>query len=302
MIALLACTSPAADSAAPIPWEDPLVPGTHHILVHSTPGSGGPMIEELATDLTERWRLLSPDGSGSAGAVRHADGGTTFARTWPPPTLSSAIDTVDAEGTLVGTIDAFFSAVSFVHGLVETPGGNWIVADTLASRVFCTTPEGEILWTISWDARWPNGISLTGDQLAVTLLYQSGDDETDAVEVWQLTDPPELEWQWTSAETWPHGPHIDAAGEVTLALAATGQVATLADGEETWRSPAGALAFPRDALPLPDGSLLIADGAAEIVRVDDPRGAFRVVASRRAPGVYGLGLLDCSSEACLGAH
>lgn len=300
MISLLACGSPPGDTAAGAPWEDSLLPGAHHLLVHSTPGSGGPMIEELGTDLSDRWSFLSPDGSGSAGGIRHDDGRTTFARTWPPPTLSSAIDTIDADGVLVGTLDAFFSAISFVHGIVETTDGDWIVADTLASRLFCTTPEGELRWTLEWETRWPNGISLADDRLAVTLLNQTGDDETDAVELWRLSDPPELEWQWTSAEAWPHGPHVDDTGQVTLALAASGQIATLAGGEEKWRSPAGALAFPRDALPLPDGSILVADAAAEVVRIADPQGAFRVVASRRAPGVYGFGLLDCTSEACLG--
>ena len=73
------------------------------------------------------------------------------------------------------------------------------------------------------------------------------------------------------------------------------------DGEEVWRIPEepGAMAFARDAVFLPDGSLVVADAAAEVLRVADPFGSFTVVDSRRAPGVYCVEALDCATEACL---
>lgn len=326
-------------------WSDPLSPDAVHLLVHGTPSEGevdaaggpAPAIREVGADLTPRWSLAftatadaaadgQADGSGSAGAIRHADGRTTYARTWPPPTLGSAIETVDAAGAPLASVDAFFARVAFAHGLVETPDGDWLVADTIAGRVVAVDPDGVVLWQQSFADEgatlWPNGVDLVvGDdgeaRFVVTLLYHSGDTTTDRVELWRLggrTDAPTREWSWPPADgsdpylgaddatgVWPHGPHLAPDGTVTVSLAARGQIALLADGATTTVMPPapGPLVFPRDAAWLPDGSLVVADAAAEVLRVADPTGAFAVVGALRAPGVYAVGVLDCATTACL---
>ena len=111
----------SADSAdtGEAPWEDPLDPDAVHVLVGSTPGegTGWPALAELGADLTDRWSLAFDDDAGTAGAIRHPDGRTTYARTWPPPSLGSAIETVDADGALLAHLDEVFARVSFVHGI-----------------------------------------------------------------------------------------------------------------------------------------------------------------------------------------
>jgi len=306
---------------APFVWEDTLDPDAVHLLVGSTPGEGndGHPLEELAADFSPRWALDFGDTSGTAGAIRHPDGSTVYARTWPPPTLTSALEAVDADGARLWSLDSFFAPTSFVHGVVETPDGDFLVADTTQARVVAVDATGAELWELSWAesgaAHWPNGIALaTGDdgvtRLAVTLLYEGGDDTSDHVELWRLGargDVPTREWSWPpegvdATQTWTHGPQILADGTVTAALAGRGQVVGIRDGAVAWTIPPepGALGFPRDAVFLPDGSLLLADAASELLRVADPFGAFVVVAARSTPGIYSVGVLDCATDVCLG--
>lgn len=307
-------TADSGDSGTP--WVDPLDPDDVHILVGSTPGegSGWGALEELGADFSDRWTLAFDDDAGTAGAIRHPDGSTTYARTWPPPALGSAIETVDAQGALLDSVNSFFARVSFVHGLVETPAGDWVIADTLAGRVISVDTAGTVLWELTWSGIWPNGVAITTDdegvtRIVVTFLYQSGSDTTDRIDVWRLggrTEEPTREWTWPAdgddaTGTWPHGPHFLPDGTVTAMLAGRGQLIGLREGEEVWRIPEepGAMAFARDAVFLPDGSLVVADAAAEVLRVADPFGSFTVVDSRRAPGVYCVEALDCATEACL---
>ena len=331
LLLLLACAAtdavdsgPAtrADDAKAAGFVDTLAPDAVHLLINSTPGTGaaGHAIEETAVDFAARWVLDQSDGSGSSGTLRLPDGTTVYAHSWPPPDYGSALDAVDPEGNLLWQERDFFrNARAFVHGVVMTPDGDYILADTIESRIVAIDPTGTVLWEQSWredvGVHWPNGITLRTDdegttRLAVTLLYSVGDYTNDRVELWRLTSrltPPTREWSWPPVgtdthATWTHGPHIIEDGTVTAALSATGSIIGLRDGERSWQIPPGPspLAFPRDATFLPDGTLLIADAASEVLRVADPFGAFTVVDSHTANGVYSIDLLDCATSLCFG--
>jgi hypothetical protein len=115
---------------------------------------------------------------------------------------------------------------------------------------------------------------------------------------------PQFVWAWAPEDaegSWPHGPGVLDDGTITVALSARGQVVGLRDGAQDWRVPElpGAVAFPRDAAFLPDGTLLLADGATELVRVADPFGAFEVVDAVAAPGIYCIDVVDCAEGGCL---
>ena len=62
-------------------------------------------------------------------------------------------------------------------------------------------------------------------------------------------------------------------------------------------------AFPRDAVFLSDGTLVVADAAAEVVRVADPHGEATVVGATQTPGVFGVSRVVCGDGEgvpCLG--
>lgn len=309
--------SDVSDDTAP--WVDPLGADDVHLLVMSTPGAGSETaaLEELGADLSERWALPFDDGSGTAGALRDPDGTTIYARTWPPPTLGSALQAVDRDGALLWSEDRFFADISFVHGLVRTPAGDFVVADTTGGAVIAASPEGDTLWTLGFSAdgrAWlPNGVALRTDDegvswLAVTLLWRAGGDSNDYVHVYRLgarDEAPTLAWSWPpdgtdSGGTWPHGPHFREDGTLSVALAARGQILGLDEGAQRFLVPPepGPLAFPRDAAWLPDGSLVIADAATEVLRVADPLGDFEVVGAKAASGVYAVGVVGCGETAC----
>ncbi len=296
------------------PWVETLAPDAFHVLVGSTPGegTGAAALEELAVDNSLRFSLSFDDDAGTAGAIRNADGSTTYAKTWPPQALGSAIEAVNAAGELLWSDDSYFSSFSFVHGLELGPQGEFIVADTTAGTVFAVTPEGEPLWSLNWQAggviHWPNGVHVatttSGETLmAVSLLVQAGAGD-DRVEVYTIgTAGPEPRWTYEAGDaSWPHGPHVEEDGSVLASLAARGQVIRLVDGALDWTIPPepGVLAFPRDAVFLPDGSLLVADAASDLLRIGNPMSTFEVVGARATSGIYGLDVLDCAEEACLG--
>lgn len=316
MILLLACDGAVpGDSAEPVtPWVETLDADDLHVLVGSTPGegTGAPALEELALDNTPRFSVSFGDDAGTAGALRSNDGTTTYAKTWPPQALGSAVEAVNAAGDVLWSQDEYFSSFSFVHGLELGPDGEFILADTTAGTVFAVTPEGEPLWSIAWQAdgvvHWPNGIHVatTSDGvtlMAVSLLVQAGAGD-DRVDVYALgPDGPEPRWAYEAGDaSWPHGPHVEADGSVVASLAARGQVIRLVDGDLSWTIPPepGVLAFPRHAVFLPDGSLLVADAAADLLRIGNPMSTFEVVAARSTPGIYSLELLDCAESTCLG--
>lgn len=300
------------------PFEETLEPDALHVIAAGTPapGDGGHALTELSLDLVAGWTLDLDGYDGSAGSVRQANGDTVYVRSSLPPDYASAIEAVDADGALLWSHDEMFAGdFAFAHGLAMTPDGDFLVADTIMSRVTAVSPAGATLWSLGFVVdgvtRLPNGLALGTDtegvtRIVVTELFRAGLDTSDRVEVYRLggrTDVPTLEWTWsggsgTSGRVWPHGPRFLDDGSVLVNFAALGQVAHFVDGVPVEQAPAtpGALAFPRDTLVLPDGTWLIADAGMELVRVYDPYGRFEVVGAVTAPGVFGLAPVVCAAD------
>ncbi|MES2644582.1 MAG: hypothetical protein V4850_34160 [Myxococcota bacterium] len=299
------------------PFVETLDPHVMHVLATSTPAPGDPghAVTELSVTLDVQWAVDLDPGAGTAGAVRFENGDTVYVRSSLPPNFVSALERVDAAGALVWSQDAFFSgALSFAHGVVLTPDGDYVIADPIVSRVFGVSEAGEVLWELPFrsDAgTWhPNGLDLQTDaegvtRIALSELVAPDSRRGERVEVYRLggrTDTPTLEWSFeggvgTAERLWPHGPRFMADGSVLVSWAALGQLARVEGGTEDWRVPEepGVLAFPRDAVVLPDGSWLVADAAQEVLRVHDPLGAFEIVDAAYVPGVFGLTAVTCGS-------
>ncbi len=308
-------------------FEDPLDPDGEHILASSLVYLEGSALVELRPDLSQAWSHdLGPE-AGAQGAARLADGSTVYAFSGAPPAYRSRFERIDAAGELVWSYDELV-AIGFVHGVLPTPAGDYIGLDTVAGDIISFDEAGTPLWSLSVVTEdrdfHPNGMHLRdfgdGDvRLVVSMLERSSADLPDAVAVYRLgarDEQPTLAWSSPALTehgdgAWTHGPRLLEDGTVLVCHSATGQVVAYdgADGAELWRAPPtgepAVLAFPRDVLPLSDGSWVIADAAAEIVRVTDPRGAFQVVAATPAPGVFGLSPITCGPDGglpCLGAR
>lgn len=328
---LLGCTAakpPAGDDTAPVTTDtdttptDPtftetLPPDALHILAAGSPAQGdlGHPLTELSVDLETRWFLDLPEYDGTAGTARQPNGDTVYVRSSLPPDYASALERVDADGNLLWSHDEFFFGdFAFAHGLAETPDGDFLIADTVMARVIAVTEDGELLWELPFTGsttRLPNGLDLqTGTdgvtRIVVSELFRTGPETSDRVEVFQLggrTDVPTLEWTFTGGEgsserLWPHGPRFLEDGAVLVNFAARGQIARLEAGVVDTVVPEvpGVLAFPRDTLVLPDGTWLVADAGAEVVRIFDPLGSFQVVDAVAVPGVFGLARVDCAAD------
>ncbi|MDP2309386.1 MAG: hypothetical protein Q8P18_25420 [Pseudomonadota bacterium] len=320
LFAFLACESEdvAVDDSghdtAPA-FVETLDPDQLHILAASSPALGDPghPLAELSLDLEVRWSVDFDNGDGTAGAVRFDNGETVYVRTALPPNFFSSLERVAADGTLLWTQHAFFSDnLSFAHGLVRTPDGDYLIADTILSRVLSVSEEGVVQWELSFrdegGARLPNGIDLQTDSSGVTRIVVSqlvpgSAARSDQIEVYRLggrTELPTLEWSFVGGSgpterLWPHGPRFMEDGTVMVSYAARGQIGHLVEGVEEWRVPEvpGVLAFPRDTVVLPDGSWLVADAAEEVLRVHDPLGRFEIVGAAYVPGVFGLTSVTC---------
>ncbi len=296
------------------PEEKPLElvdPASLHLIASSTPDTlDGPALEELDADFESVFTLSFGDGSGGAGAFRRDDGSTVYARTWPPPELGSAVEAIDPEGNMLWSLSEMFSSLSFIHGVESGPDDTLVVADTSSGHVLAFDLEGNKLWSIDFvegdTIHWPNGIDVaTGSdgvtRLAVTMLLQVGSGP-DYVDVYTLDGAPELERRYDVGDAaWPHGPHLDGE-RVVVSLSARGQVVALEGGAEAWRVPEapGVLAFPRDAVFLPDGTMVVADAATELLRVYNPLDGFDDIWGRATPGVFSVELVDCTELPCLG--
>lgn len=318
-VVLFACVpggaeDPGPDQPAP-PFVDSLNRHAVHILATATPAPGDPghALTELSGTLDTQWSLDLGPGEGTAGAVRYPDGDTVYVRSGLPPAFVSALERVGPEGTLIWSQDSFFTGpVSFAHGVVVTPAGDFVIPDPLVNRVFAVSEAGDLLWDMSFQQEgggWlPNGIDLQTDadgitRIALTELTEPWSPAAERVEVYRLggrTDLPTLEWSFSAGSRpedrlWPHGPRFLDDGSVMVSFGATGQIARLVDGAEDWRVPKepGTLAFPRDVVVLPDGTWLVADAAAEVLRVYDPLGRFEIVGAASVPGVFSFAPVVC---------
>lgn len=323
MFLLLACADPEPTDT--YTFEETLAPEDVHILVSSDVFSVGHAISEFDPQLNLTWYGDVEAGSGALGAIRMDDGDTVFAHIQAPPVYLSAFERMDPEGNIVWSYDEL-TAIGFSHGVGVTRNGTYVGIDTVAGRILAFDEAGTLLWevTVSQDDEEyrPNGLSVLEDddgtiRIATTLLERSGTGMPDLLALWSTQDAsvaPELVWRSLVTNrlgegAWPHGPRLAADGTLTVCQSANGQVVgyDLDSGLELWRVPetgaAAQLVFPRDALFLEDGSMLVADGAAELVRVADPFASFTVVGAVTMPGIFGLNEIRCGEGGglpCLG--
>ncbi len=324
IVALLAaCDSdgkPPADSTAgaDAPFVETLTANSLHILASSTPVPGDPghSITEYSAALDPGWTLDLSGEDGTSGTVRQANGNTVFVSCALPPDYSSTLAEVDPAGNLLWSEDDFFAGeFAFAHGLAMTPAGDFLIVDTVMARILAVDPQGELIWELSLTtdggSRLPNGLALTTDadgvsRIAVTELAHADPQACDRVQVFRLgsrTEVPTVEWTYTAepgsaGRLWPHGPRFLADGSLLVSFAALGQIAHFVDGAPVTVVPpvAGMLAYPRDVLVLPDGTWLIADGGAELLRIYDPYGRFELVDMVPAPGIFGLAAVVCGPD------
>ncbi len=307
------------------PFEETLDPASMHLLATALPSfSGMPALVELDLAFEERWRFELLLG-GAEGAWRLEGGDTVFAATNIVDSMASSVVRIEADGTLVWDYDDLFLAgLGFSHGVVATPSGDWITLDTTGGRLVSFDEDGNTLWTYDFheagEPGSPNGIAThtTSDDrtlMAVSALDRSegvGEHQLVLLE-WSARDQPPVElWRWALQQSegmvFPHGPRITDDGLVLICLSSLGQVVALdLEGQEQWRIPAAerghALAFPRDAWFLADGSLIVADGASELVRVHDPFGAFEIVSAVSVPDIFSVHPVVCGEDEglpCLG--
>jgi hypothetical protein len=302
-----------------------LEPDAVHLLATSLPSfDDDPTLLELDLALEPTWSFHREAG-GAQGAWRVEDGDTVLAAVTMPPDFSSSIMRIDPQGALVWDHPGLFLAgLGFAHGVVATPEGDWIALDTTGGRLVSFTEEGQELWSYAFDQHGepgsPNGVAIhrhpeQGALLAVSLLARSsaaGSQQLALLELRGPGEPPVERWRLAVQEregaAFPHGPRFTEEGELLLCLSSLGQILGLdLDGQERWRLPAAeraaALAFPRDAWFLPDGSLVVADGAVELLRVHDPQGAFELVGATSVPEIFSVHPVICGEGGglpCLG--
>lgn len=321
LLLLLACDrhAPKESDTDVGPFVETLAPDDWHILMTSVPNPGeqGHALWEVAVDLSDRWSV-DIENAGALGAIREPDGSTIYARSNTPPDLQSAIESVGPDGALQWSYNQMFSGgLSFSHGVARASDDTLIVLDTAFSRLTGIDMAGNIRWQYSVAsgdlALSPNGLDVTTADdgtvlIAVSGLYFSGSPTNDGLMLFELPDPhaaPTLRWRINDASfagAWPHGPRFHD-GQITVNFGGRGQIVVFnLDGEEQQRFPEtpGAVAFPRDAVFLPDGSLLLSDGGLELQRVWDPFGSFEVVDALTTSGIFSIHVLDCSTGVCLG--
>lgn len=323
MLLLLACADPEPTDT--YEFEETLDADEVHVLVSSDVFTEGHALAELDPQLNLMWYGDVESGSGALGAIRLDDGDTVFAHIQAPPIYISAFERMDPEGNIVWSYGDL-TAIGFSHGVGVTRDGTYVGIDTVAGRILAFDEAGTLLWEVSTSEEGeeyrPNGLSvLDGDdgtiRIATSLLERSGTGQPDVLALWETQDAsvaPELVWRALVTDrlgvgAWPHGPRLNPDGTLTLCQSSNGQVVgyDLSNGLELWRVPetgdAPQLVFPRDALFLEDGSMLVADGAAELVRVADPFESFTVVGAVTMPGIFGLHEIRCGEGGglpCLG--
>jgi len=322
---MVGCERTSPEDSGLEPFVETLDPGSMHLLVTRLPRfPAEPALVEYDLALDERWSFGLAAG-GAQGAWRLDNGDTVFTAATLPPDLASSAVRIDAEGTLIWDhSELFLAGLGFSHGVVPTPEGDWIALDTTGGQLVSFDEAGEILWTYPFhetgEPGSPNGISVfdspdEGTLLGVSLLERSGGTGEQALALLEhrgAGEPPVERWRWSIEQSegtvFPHGPRFTDDGELLICLSSLGQVAALdLQGDELWRVPAdaraAALSFPRDAVLLPDGSLVVADGAAELVRIHDPHGAFEIVSAVEVPDIFSVHPVVCAEGGglpCLG--
>ena len=310
--------------------EDASVPGEttgHHLLV------SGQMVlanedalgaYEMDDDGTVTWSAPLATGTGGFGAVRTEGKETLIAWTKMGENLSSGLLRLDGEGNTLRRYDGGDTAApSFPHGVGALAGGNIVVGDGWNGDIICIDQDGNLVWRMSTPefgyGQVPSGLRVflveERPLLVATLLGEGGlesGERFDQTLAWWIDGAePQFAWAFppepdSSLSLWVHGPQQTADGTLLISSAGLGQVIHLdINGVEIERVPPTAdpyrFAFPRDAVQLPGGDLLVLD-ATELLAVHDPFGDYSVEPVGELLFGYSLDLLDCSAGACIGGR
>lgn len=294
------------------------LPENHLLFTSQGPykDDGYPGVWETREDFSEVWSLDLPGEQGAFGAVRIGED-TLITRTEQPPDPNTALERVARDGTVVWAYNTDEAGLLVLpHGVGQTPWNQYLVADVFTFRIMAVGADGKVDWVEYTTEQHgaPSGLEVGmvdgKPMLLATLLDESPDTITtnDQVYAWWLKeDGLELAWKWpetidASVASWLRGAHFQHDGSLLVNAAGLGNIVELdpRTGRELRRIPEDdrpLLVFPRDAVLLPDGDMIVVD-AAELLRIRDPFGAFEIVDSAPAPLTYSVELINCEEEVC----
>lgn len=281
-------------------------------------------VYEVDEEWEPTWIAPIPTGSGGFGAARAENRETVTAWTSIGSTMDAGLSRFDAIGQSLSQFDTGpIAELAFPHGVAVLEGGEFIVGDGWTGEILRSDAEGNIVWRIFTPTfglgQVPSGLRVfqVGGRplLVATLLGEGPLDEGgrfDQVVAWWIDgESPELAWAFPPERDpdvllWVHGPQQLADGSILVSSSGLGQIVRLDPwGNEVGRVPPMGdpfrFAFPRDAVMLPDGDLLVLD-ATEVLRVRDPFGAYEVELIDELFFGYSLDLLDCGAGECIGGE
>lgn len=302
-------------------------PTGYHLLISGQmvlANEDAPGILEVDEDWERTWVAPVPKGAGGFGAARAENRETLVAWTSIGSTMDAGLARFDANAdSLSEFADGPVGDVQFPHGVALLEGGEFIFGDGWTGEILRSDAEGNILWRISTPAyglgQVPSGLrvfDVGGRPLLVAALLGEGElgtgERFDQVVAWWIDgESPEQAWAFPrepdpSLLLWVHGPQQLPDGSLIVSSSGLGQIVRL----DPWGSELGRVppmgdpfrfAFPRDAVMLPDGDLLVLD-ATEVLRVSDPFGAYEVELVTEMYFGYSLELLECASGECIGGE
>jgi hypothetical protein len=272
-----------------------------------------PPLVEVDANLDRVWtyEFDGLEGRGAQGVDRNADGQTVYTRVLGGNS-GGWIDLINPNGTVAWSWEGdSVGGLSFPHGVIYTPAGDLVIADTSAGRLLSVDLAGQVLWEEPVSNAAPNGLATWTDSEGETYLAVTGRhslvldaEDEEIVNRYRLngrTEAPDLEWSRVlplvdgHVES-PHGPTFLDDGSIVYCARALHQMVRLSpDGDETWRSPLDlqVLSQPQGAAWV-EGALLIADSSAgQLLRFDDPFGAFENTAATPLDGIFGVKIVWC---------
>lgn len=309
ILLLIACRPPEKE-----PTDD-----WHLLFTGQAPYKGDGMagIWETDLDFQEVWRVELPGTQGGFGATRLPGKETLYARSSQPPHADPSVEIADAQGNVSWIYDPnTVGAINFPHGVATSASGDYIAADAFAFQVIGIHPSKNLAWktSLAENLQAPTGVwvgMLDGQETMVVPAVDepyNGGPPRDQVWAYRLeASGPTLAWVWPpendpTEALWVHGARILEDNTILVSIAGLGRIVRLdAQGNKIAQYPSDdrvMLSFPRDALFLPDGDLLVVD-SVEVLKIHDPENSFEIVDAIPAPFSYSVQLLDCSLDLCI---
>ncbi len=326
LLVLAACADPTStgsgtvDSAASDPTDSAAeIPRTWHALLTADGllSEDHPPLVEVDAQLERVWQqdLGDREGRGAQGIDRDARGRTAFTRVTGTG-IDGWVDLLDADGELAWTWDGDSAGgLDFPHGVAWSPDGDLVVADTANHRLLAVDLDGQLLWEEPLPSTSPNGLALWTDPEAQTWLGVTGrhaltsrTDDEERVARYRWTGrhtAPELAWSVVpvpeeGAVVGPHGPTFLPDGTLVYCAREEGQLVQLGDeGAELWRSARdrAVVVEPQDVAVVDADTWLVADsGAGQLLRFEDPFGAFENTGHAALDGIFSVTVVTCAPD------